>query len=315
MNVFQKPQVLYLLIPIFLYAIVYYIAKLHLNKASLKISNQIENPNRRNLVRYYDYFPFIRFIPIVLVVFALAEPGSKTYLMPENMSGIDMMIAIDVSGSMVRSNDFRPKNRLDISKDLIKNFIHKRINDRLGLVIFAGAAYLQSPLTGDKASLTEIVNEINESSVSEQGTAIGDAIILSTYRLKHSKAKSKVLLVITDGVSNTGKIDVTTAAKTAKQFGVKIYTIGIGKELPGAFQVDFESLNEISILSGGLFYRATDPNEFAEVLNSIDELEKDLLVSKPEVAVESYFYYFLNVAILLFAIDLLIRTFYLRYYL
>lgn len=295
--------------------LVYYLAKFHLNKASLKIANQAENPRRRYLVKYYDYFPFLRFFPIILIVFALAEPGSKTYLQPEDMSGIDMMIAIDVSGSMVRSNDFRPKNRLDISKDLIKNFIQKRINDRLGLVIFAGAAYLQSPLTGDKNSLTEIINEINESFVNEQGTAIGDAIILSTYRLKHSKAKSKVLLIITDGVSNTGKIDVSTAASTAKQFGVKIYTIGIGKELPGAFQVDFESLDEISRRTGGLFYRATDPNEFAEVLNSIDKLEKDVLISKPDVVVESYFYYFLNLAMVLFALDLLVRTFYLRYYL
>jgi len=314
MNYFERPELLYTIPFVLIYAFIYYKLRFHGNKMKLSIGSQSERGDNLIWEKCKTYFPFLRFITIILLILSLAGPGSETSLLPDEKDGVDIMIAIDVSGSMVRSNDFLPKNRLEVSKDLIKNFIQKRINDRMGLVVFAGAAYLQSPLTNDIDSLVEVVSEINQSTVDEQGTAIGDSIILSTYRLKNSKAKSKVMIVITDGVSNTGKIDPITAADTAAEFKVKIYTIGIGKDMQGEFETDFGSLQQIAEKTDGLFYRATDSNEFAEVLNSIDTLEKDNLNVKPRLFVEPYYMYFLLPAILLLLFDLLVRSFYLRYY-
>ena len=314
MNYFERPEILYTIPFVLFYTFIYYKLRFYENKMKLSIGNQVTKSENLFWEKCKLYFPFLRFITIILLILSLAGPGSETSLLPDEKNGVDIMIAIDVSGSMVRSNDFLPKNRLEVSKDLIKNFIQKRLNDRMGLVVFAGAAYLQSPLTNDIDSLVEVVSEINQSTVDEQGTAIGDSIILSTYRLKNSKANSKVMIVITDGVSNTGKIDPITAAETAAEYKVKIYTIGIGRDMQGEFETDFGSLQQIAEKTDGLFYRATDSNAFAEVLNSIDTLEKDNLNSKPRLFVEPYYMYFLLPAILLLLFDLFVRSFYLRYY-
>jgi Ca-activated chloride channel family protein len=258
----------------------------------------------------------LKFIVPDLIIIALAGPGNRTEFLPDEKNGIDMMIAMDVSGSMVRSSDFLPRNRLEVSKDLIGDFVKRRINDRLGLVLFAGAAYLQSPLTGDMDSLSEIINDVHEGSIVEQGTAIGDAILHSTYRLKKSRAKSRVILLLTDGVSNVGKIDTDTAAEAAKEFKVKIYTIGIGREFgeSGLVDVDFEGLEKISKLTGGVFYRATDPDQLEKVLGDIDTLEKTFVTTKPKVVLESKFDIFLIIALFLFSIDILLRAFVWKFY-
>lgn len=312
MNYFDRPYLLFLIIPILVYAVLYYYFKIYNTKQTLSLSHQNSTDKERFTI--LDLFPFLKFIIATLLVFAIAGPGQKTEFLPDEKNGIDIMIAIDVSGSMARSNDFLPSNRLEVSKKLIKDFIKKRVNDRLGLVVFGGAAYLQSPLTSDKESLIEILDDINEASVREQGTAIGDAIALSTYRLKRSKAKSKVMVIITDGVSNTGKIDPFTAMETSKHFGVKIYSIGVGKTSFGISQVDFDSLKKISDSTGGLFYRATDTNQFQKILDSIDRLEKDKLETKPIVFSFSKYEIFLYPAIFLFMVDLLLRTFVWRYF-
>ncbi|MCB1157848.1 MAG: VWA domain-containing protein [Leptospiraceae bacterium] len=311
MNYFERPYFLYGIIPLFLYLIVFYYFRIYRNRQELSLSNQ--EATKIGFRFSFDWLAFLRFIPLLLVLIALAGPGRKIEMLPEDRQGIDMMIAVDVSGSMARSNDFLPSNRLEVSKSLIQNFIRKRKNDRIGLVVFAGAAYLQSPLTSDRDSLVELCREINEKSIVEQGTAIGDAILLSTYRLKRSQAKSRVILIITDGVSNTGKIDPLTAKETARHFGIKIYTIGVGKSRFGAYQVDFESLKKISDDTGGLFFRATGPTEFQEVMDSIDKLERDKVKSKPKLITESYFLRFLIPALIFMALDFLIRAFLLRY--
>ena len=180
MNYFERPELLYLIPFVILYAFLFYRFKFHENKMKLDLGNQSNVPKFPTLETIKIYFPFLRFIILILLILSLAGPGSQSSLLPDEKNGVDMMIAIDVSGSMVRSNDFLPKNRLEVSKDLIKNFIKKRVNDRMGLVVFGGAAYLQSPLTNDIESLVEIVSEVNQNTVDEQGTAIGDAIILAT---------------------------------------------------------------------------------------------------------------------------------------
>lgn len=314
MNHFERPDVLFLIPLVIVFAILFYRMQFHKNKQSISLSHQ--GVKKESLIeKVVNYIPFLRFISLIFLLVALAGPGTKSSLLPDEKNGVDMMIAIDVSGSMVRSSDFLPKNRLEVSKELIKNFIKNRTSDRVGLAVFAGAAYLQSPLTNDLDSLVEVIEDINETSVEEQGTAVGDAITLCTYRLKNSKARSKVMVIITDGASNTGKIDPETAAETAESFKVKIYSIGIGNDSAGIeSETDFDSLKQISQKTDGMFYRALDSNEFAEVLRSIDSLEKDLLNAKPKTFIESHFMYYLFPGILLFLFDLFLRAFYRKYF-
>ncbi len=314
MNYLERPYLLYLLIPLLVYLVVYIYFKIYTAKISIRLSYQTdENIQNTFMGSVSKFFPFLRFLSVALIIFALAGPGQQSEFLPDYKNGLDIMIAIDVSGSMARSNDFLPSNRLEVSKKIIQKFIQKRKNDRIGLVVFAGAAYIQSPLTGDQASLIEVLEDISEASVREQGTAIGDAIALSTYRLKKSSAKSKVILIITDGVSNTGKIDPLTAMELSKFYQIKIYTIGVGK-MGFNDQIDFDSLKKISEETKGSFYRAADVEQFQRVMDSIDRLEKDTIESKPVIFVYSKFDYFLYPAIFLLIIDLLLRTFVVRYY-
>jgi Ca-activated chloride channel homolog len=314
MNYIERPYLLYLLIPLVIYLAVYIYFKIYTAKISIRLSYQsVENVQNPLVSLIGKFFPFLRFVSVALIILALAGPGQQSEFLPDHKNGLDIMIAIDVSGSMARSNDFLPSNRLEVSKKIIQKFIQKRKNDRIGLIVFAGAAYIQSPLTGEKDSLIEVLADVSEASVREQGTAIGDAIALSTYRLKKSVAKSKVMVIITDGVSNTGKIDPLTAMELSKFYKIKIYTIGVGK-MGFNDQIDFDSLKKISDETKGSFYRAADVEQFQKVMDSIDRLEKDTLESKPVVFVYSQFDYFLYPAILLLIFDLLLRTFVVRYY-
>jgi Ca-activated chloride channel family protein len=260
-----------------------------------------------------ELFPFSRFIAAFCLILAAAGPGVKRTFLPSEKYGIDIMIALDISGSMVKSRDFLPRNRLEVSKDLLEEFIGKRWSDRIGLVVFAGAAYLQSPLTNDMQALKEIVSEMETDTIEEQGTAIGDAILLSTYRLKSSKTKTKILILLTDGVSNTGKIDPETATETARAFQVRIYTIGIGRE-EGEYEVNFSSLAEIAQRTGGNFYRAESPQELDSVLQEIDRLEKDVLVDKPKEFIQTQSFSFLVLGIVFLLLDWGGRSFVFRFF-
>jgi Ca-activated chloride channel family protein len=307
MNHFERPLVLWAIPLVFVLAYLYYRFGWYLHRNSLTISSQKLEPKSSLLEKASHILPFLRWIALVLLLISLAGPGQKLELLPDEKKGIDMMFAIDVSGSMTDSVDFLPSNRLEVSKELLLEFVKKRIRDRMGVVVFAGSAYLQAPLTGDQESLKEIIKDINRDSVFEQGTAIGDAIILSTYRLKKSTARSKIILLFTDGVSNMGKVDMKTAAETSKEFGIKIYTIGIGKDLSS--EIDFQSLEEISSITKGKFYRAIDSNQLEATLKDIDQLERDKLDAPPKIIVEPYFQKYLYAAILILFLDLVFRTF------
>jgi Ca-activated chloride channel homolog len=318
MNIYERPYLFYSFIPLFLYAIYFYKKKLFLNRQEFLISSQkISNSNNSLNLFIPILLSSLKFISLGFLIYAAAGPGIKTEIVPEEKNGIDMMIAIDVSGSMTNSIDFLPKNRLEVSKDLISEFIIKRKSDRIGLVIFGGAAYLQAPLTGDLESLVEILHDVNETSVREEGTAIGDALALSIYRLKKSTANTRIILLLTDGVSNAGKIDSNTAAEAAKAFGVKIYSIGIGKELLDAYNnmdIDFESLETISQLTGGVFYKAADADQLEKILADIDSLEKSYLSSKPLLIVHSKFEFFLMIGMIFLVIDQLMKAIWLKHH-
>lgn len=235
----------------------------------------------------------LKVLGIVLAVVAMARPQSADEKVKRNVEGIDIMITLDVSESML-IEDMKPINRLESSKKTIQDFIKKRISDRIGVVVFSGEAYTRVPLTLDYELLLNNVGEIKTSRNIKMGTAIGVALAAACGRLKDSDAKSKVLVLLTDGESNTGLIDPLTALRIAKGYGIKIYTIGAGKDgdaqLPvytpdifGRMQkryqpihssVNVELLTQMAEETGGKFFRATDSSTLDNVFSEIDRLEK-----------------------------------------
>jgi Ca-activated chloride channel family protein len=310
---FLRPWGLILYIPL-AYIVYLYIIN-NTWELTLEKINSLPIKNKRKIYTNFLLFsPLLDIFALGLFIIALAGPGFKREFLPDETKGIDIMIALDVSGSMVQGRDFFPRNRLEVSLELLQSFVEKRKEDRLGLVIFAGAAYLQSPLTSDRDALKEILTSIDPKLVEEEGTAIGDAILLSTYRLKNSKAKSKVILIITDGVSNVGKLDPETATLAAKSYGVKLYSIGIGKE-DNEYEVNFEFLDKIAKETNGVFFRAENVTEFTEVFSSIDRLEKEILNSKPKQQIQTNYDSYIYMALLLLGLSYLLRISMNRHYL
>ncbi|MCW7457899.1 VWA domain-containing protein [Leptospira bandrabouensis] len=291
MDQFQRPYLLLLIIPFLLLAL-YQWKKKPFGSVLLIQSDRFQSKGKGIFLRFkillLKLSEFIIYLAAIFLIISAADPGKKYHLTPDITNGIDIMIALDISGSMVNSYDFLPKNRLTVSKELLRDFIKKRVYDRIGIVLFAGAAYLQSPLSNDRYALDELITEASDEDISEQGTAVGDALVLSTYRLKDSEAKSKIIILLTDGVSNTGKLDPETASQAAKAFGIKVYCIGIGKE-QGQYEVNYESLENISQSTSGRFFRAESPEVLQEVLNEINGMEKVELPSKPMEIQETNF--------------------------
>ncbi len=292
MDSYQRPFILFLYLPL----LAMYAYAIWTNNIDIRLTGNWDRFEKKKPTHFYSiskrFFQFLSgslvYIGLAFLIYAAAGPGQKFNFIPDETKGVDIVVALDISGSMVNSYDFLPNNRLTVSKALLKEFIAKRNEDRLGLVLFAGAAYLQSPLTSDRNALIELIDEASDTSIEEQGTAIGDALMLSTYRLKNSKAKSKVIILLTDGVSNTGRIDPLSASFATKTYKIKVYSIGIGKE-QGQYEINYDSLKSISEETGGKFYRAESPDDLKEVLLEIDSLEKDPLPRKPIQLSQTFF--------------------------
>jgi Ca-activated chloride channel family protein len=278
----------------------YIFGKVYSSGAAFAVSSETII-KRKNSIRVMTYkiLPVLRFLSILLLIIALARPGrGVNYTSVKNL-GIDIMIALDLSGSM-QGEDFQPKNRLEVAKLVVKDFITKRKSDRIGMVVFAGDAYLQCPLTSEHDILNDITEDIDFTSVAVDGTAIGDAIALASSRMMDSKAKSKIILLLTDGMNNKGTIDPETAAAACSEMGMKIYSVGIGSEgqvpYPGQGGIfgkrylynhfDETSLRKISELTGGKFYRAASSGVLWENIQDIDRLEK----SEAELKIYHEFY-------------------------
>ncbi len=275
-------------------------------------------------VKYRHILIALRVLIIVLLVIALARPQSGKSHSKVTTEGIDIILALDVSGSML-AEDFHLKNkrrnRLYVSKEVVKDFIEWRENDRIGMVVFAGQAYTQCPLTLDYDVLLQFLEKV-EIGMVEDGTAIGSAIGVCVNRLKSSKAKSKVVILLTDGRNNAGGIDPLTAAELSKTFGMKIYTVGAGtkglapypvKNLFGLktyrsiqIDIDEEGLTEIAKITGGKYFRATDTASLKEVYRQIDSLEKTKMEEAKYTEYSELFIYLLIPAlgILLFEVVL-----------
>ena len=238
-------------------------------------------------VRSLPALNFARFLVIVLMIFALARPQASQSREQITSEGIDILLILDISGSM-KAEDFEPDNRSHAAKAVIHDFLGDRKNDRIGLVVFAGESYTQCPLTLDYRILGDLLLNV-EIGMLEDGTAIGDALANATNRLRHSTAKSKIAILLTDGENNAGSIDPLTAAQAAKALNIKVYTIGMGKE-GGAFipyhdpifgvqysrtrtYVDEEMLKQIAEITDGRYFRATDNQKLAEIYKEINQLE------------------------------------------
>lgn len=271
----------------------------------------------------------LRLMALVLMAVALSRPQEVTRTVLPPTQGVDIMLVIDTSGSM-RALDFEPLSRMDAAKKAAAEFIKRRNNDRIGIVVFAGAALLQCPLTLDYDSLLEFLDQVDPSMTGTDGTAIGDAIATGTNHLKSSKAKSKVMVLLTDGRSNTGIIsDPALAAKAAAAYGIKIYAIGTAGKGPARAPIsdpvmgtryvmmnddlDEETLSAVAKATGGEFYRAQNMAELQQIYSRIDSLEKTEFKSSVSISRrDQYLLFLLPAALLLLAEIFLSRTVFFR---
>lgn len=287
--VFKNPEFLWLLILLPVVAFMLYKFKfVRLN--NFKFSNLESFDSNTLKSKLYPLINIFRIITLLLVIVALARPQEiSNSTRTKTSSGIDIVIAVDISSSML-AQDLKP-NRLEALKTVASQFINDRINDRIGLVIYAGESYTKTPVTSDKDVVIKSLSDITFDGIIEDGTAIGMGLATSVNRLKESKAKSKVIILLTDGVNNSGFIDPSTAADLAANFEIKTYTIGLGTNgnarAPvalnpnGSFrfgmtkvEIDEELLKNVANKTGGLYFRATDNKKLEEIYNEINKLEK-----------------------------------------
>ncbi|MEM9556360.1 MAG: VWA domain-containing protein [Acidobacteriota bacterium] len=279
---------------------------------------------RRRRGAWRLHLPFaVRLLALALLIFALARP-QLGFAREENLTeGIDILVVLDISGSMA-AEDFQPRNRLHVAKDVMRDFVDKRIGDRIGIVVFAGQALTKAPLTTDHAMLRLLLDSIELHTLPD-GTAIGQALASAAARLKDSAAKTKVAVLVTDGVNNRGAIDPDSAAAVCEGLGIKVYTIGVGTEgvvpvpmrVVDAFgrervqrmnmevEVDEELLRSIAERTGGRFFQATDPNSLRDIFAEIDELEKTPIRIERSVRYKEAFMPFAWAALALLALPLL----------
>ena len=297
----------------------YYVWRTLQGGAAIQISSVAGVVRAPRTVRYYlRHLPFaLRAAAFALLVVALARPQDVEQNVRTNAEGIDIMLAIDVSGSML-ARDFKP-DRITAAKEVAGSFIADRYGDRIGLVAFAGEAFTQSPLTTDQGTLQTLLARIR-SGLIEDGTAIGNGLATAINRLRESDAKSKVIILLTDGVNNQGQIAPMTAAEIAKAQGIRVYTIGVGSEGMAPYpaidmfgnltfvnqkvEIDEKVLKAISDMTGGKYFRATDKDKLKAVYNEINQLEK----SKIEVT-EHISYHELFLTWVLAALGLLMAEF------
>ena len=286
---FYNPEFLWLLI--LLPLLVFGNIKINKKKSSqLKISSIKSLGVKSFKIKIYPILDILRYLAISMLIIALSRPQIvDVSTQTKTSKGIDIVIAVDVSSSML-AQDLSP-NRLDALKEVAKEFINDRVSDRIGLVVYAGESYTKTPVTSDKSIIIKSLEEIKFDGVIEDGTAIGMGLATAVNRLKDSKAKSKVIILLTDGVNNSGFIDPNTAADLALSYEIKTYTIGLGSNgnalAPiainpnGTFrfgltkvEIDEKLLESIAKKTGGLYFRATDNKRLKDIYQEINKMEK-----------------------------------------
>ncbi len=323
---FEYPGLLWLLaIPVLMVLHYIYLEKAgrhpHM-RVSVAVPWKKSGPTLMNLLRHVPFL--LRTFALVMIVLAIARPRSSEEFSKVDTEGIDIVLAMDVSTSML-ARDFTP-DRVSASKDIAIEFISQRPSDRMGIVVFAGESFTQCPLTTDRATLINLMKEV-ETGLIEDGTAIGNGLATAVARMKDSDAKSRVVILLTDGVNNSGEVSPKMAAEIAKTYGIRVYTIGVGKEgmapypvmTPWGVQVqnmkveiDEALLKEIAESTGGRYFRATDNTKLAEIYSEINKMEKAKTSVDTFPVYEELFGTYVFWALLALMLELLLNWFVIR---
>ncbi len=318
---FAEPFFLYMLILV-PGMIVFYVLKQQKVTASLRMPGlQAFTGSGKTFRHYLRHILFaLRTIAITFLILVLARPQKTDKYQDVSTEGIDIVLAQDISGSML-ARDFKP-DRLEAAKNIATEFISGRPYDRIGLVVFSGEAFTQCPITTDHAVLINLLHEI-QSGMIEDGTAIGMGLATAVNRLKDSRVKSKVIILLTDGVNNRGEIAPITAAGIAKTFGIRVYTIGVGTQgtapypVQTAFGIQYEDmpveidediLKEIAQTTGGKYFRATGNDKLTQVYQEIDKLEKSKIDVRQFSRKEEEYLVLALIAFCLLAIEIIARN-------
>lgn len=316
---FAYPWLL-LLLAIIPLLIVWYITSYSRRQGSVTISSIKQFPAQRTWKILMRHLPFaLRLLALACITVALARPQARNDEELVSGEGVDIVLCLDVSGSML-AQDFTP-NRLDAAKDVAANFVDSRPTDRIGLVIFSGESFTQCPVTTDKNILKSQIYNV-KSGILEDGTAIGSGLATSVDRLRSSKSKSKVVILLTDGENNGGLIDPSTAKEIAKSMGIRVYTIGVGTEgtapvpvqTPGGIlmqreqvNIDEKLLTQIATETGGKYFRAKDNEGLKNIYGEIDKLEKSRIEVTALRRFTEKFFPFAIAAVILLVLESLLR--------
>ncbi len=322
---FQNPEafLLFLLFPVLAF---WYWHRERVGKTAALVFSDVRQvaQTRQSNVKAFRHIVFVlRLLALSFVILALARPRLENQKQSIYAEGIDIVMCIDLSGSML-AEDFEPKNRIDAAKEVAMDFVKNRVSDRIGLVVFAGQSYTQCPLTLDYQLLRSMIALLKAGRMQEDGTAIGMALATAVNRLRNSTARSKVIILLTDGQNNAGEIEPVTAAELAAALGIKVYTVGAGtrgyanypfddplfgkRYMRVKVDVDDETLTRIAQMTGGKYFRATDLETLRRTYREIDLLEKTKVETETYTEYKEEFAQFLVPAFLCLALELLLAN-------
>ena len=323
---FEYPKLLWLLVIPALLVLHYIYLELSGRHPHLRVSTSVPWTIRKSpLMAVFRHVPFLlRTFALVMIVIAIARPRSSEQMERIDTEGIDIVLAMDVSTSML-ARDLTP-DRISASKDIAIEFIAQRPTDRMGIVVFAGESFTQGPRTTDRATLINLMKEV-QTDLIEDGTAIGNGLATAVARMKDSDAKSRVVILLTDGVNNRGEISPQMAAEIAKPYGIRVYTIGVGKEGMAPYpvmtpwgveiqnvrvEIDEALLSEIAEATGGRYFRATDNTKLSEIYSEINKMEKARTTVDSFPVYKELFGKYALMALLAFMLELFINWFVIR---
>lgn len=320
---FMHPHFLWLLLVLPIALFWHYFIKNQQDVALKMSTTEGLSTKKTLLIKLRPFLYVLKLLALGFIIIALARPrNTQKSSYTDNTNGIDIVIATDVSGSML-ATDFKP-NRLEAIKEVAYNFIQKRVNDRIGLVVYAGESYTRTPVTSDKAMLLNSLKEVQYNGmVLQDGTAIGIGLATAINRLKDSKTKSKIIILLTDGVNNLGSLDPISAAEIAKEYGIKVYTVGVGtngmanfpvaKDANGSIvfqpqkvEIDEKLMQEIATTTNGKYFRATDNKKLEAIYDEIDRLEKSKITENRFMMFDEQFRPWLLMGLFLLALEMIL---------
>lgn len=323
---FEYPKLLWLLVIPALLTVHYIYIELSGRRPHLRVSDiRFWKAGGHNVMELVRHLPaLLRIVALSMVIIAIARPRSSSKMEKVDTEGIDIVMAMDVSTSML-ARDFTP-DRISAAKDIAIEFISQRPTDRMGIVVFAGESYTQCPLTTDRATLINLMKEI-ETGLIEDGTAIGNGLATAVARMQGSDAKSRVIILLTDGVNNSGEITPQTAADIAKTYGIRVYTIGVGANGTAPYpvmtpwgvqmqnvevEIDEDLLKNIAETTGGRYFRATDNTKLSEIYSEINKMEKARTTIDSFPVYKELFMRFALVALACLLLEAFLRLFVIR---